>query len=291
MMKSILLLATAILVLPAPARSMTRLVQGDGWLELPMQSGITGVQSAKQYDADGDGFADLPHTQSFQGLIVDRLDGTNILTWTPSIQDFCASCSSTDNWYVNFIGFGDFDVTSGRECVVFWEDLTTARYGLAVVSNPQGLVLQVFEEPGVYIVVRGITDLNGDNTDELILDFDNNYFEVWGYGTSTAVGSRHEEAVKQTTGPFEVRRHYPDPARGALSIVVNAPNATTVDCAVYGPDGRRVRDLRNVSLGSGANTLTWDGRDDSGALVPTGVYLFRVERGGYQQAGKVTVLR
>ena len=51
--------------------------------------------------------------------------------------------------------------------------------------------------------------------------------------------------------------------------------------------GRRVAQI----LGKAGERLVWDGKDQGGALVSPGVYLYRIEVGKRRQEGRVVVFR
>lgn len=53
------------------------------------------------------------------------------------------------------------------------------------------------------------------------------------------------------------------------------PSPVAVD--VYDLSGRRVRRLADITRSSGEYSMTWDGRDDEGTLVPPGLYIIAVE--------------
>ena len=44
-------------------------------------------------------------------------------------------------------------------------------------------------------------------------------------------------------------------------------------------------------MGSGANVVRWDGRDEGGEMVGDGLYLVSVEAGGHKQVKTVSVVR
>ena len=50
-----------------------------------------------------------------------------------------------------------------------------------------------------------------------------------------------------------------------------------VRLTIHDPSGRVIRDLGERSLGAGEHRWTWDGRDDSGTRVASGVYLYRLD--------------
>jgi len=55
--------------------------------------------------------------------------------------------------------------------------------------------------------------------------------------------------------------------------------------------GRLVRRLIDAPLPRGAHRLGWDGRNDGGASVASGVYLYRVEAGSFVASGRLVRIR
>lgn len=95
-------------------------------------------------------------------------------------------------------------------------------------------------------------------------------------------------------GPAGLRVSAPRPNPTALGAAVDveldAPVQTSA--AVFDVSGRAVRVLfGDRVLDSGRHTLTWDGRDDAGRPVTTGVYFLRVATLGGDQVRRVVVIR
>ena len=58
------------------------------------------------------------------------------------------------------------------------------------------------------------------------------------------------------------------------------PTTAHVRLAILDAAGRRVRVLRDGVLPAGSYAVTWDGRDDSGASLPSGLYFQVAQSGG-----------
>ncbi len=69
------------------------------------------------------------------------------------------------------------------------------------------------------------------------------------------------------------------------------PGGPPVTVAVYDLRGGRVRTLAKEAIGPGRQELHWDGTDDSGRNVASGVYFVRYESGGVAATGKVLIVR
>jgi hypothetical protein len=76
----------------------------------------------------------------------------------------------------------------------------------------------------------------------------------------------------------------------AISFTLARPASTTV--TVFNRAGRRVRSVMSGRpLGTGANLVYWDGRDDAGGVVEDGIYLVGVEALGEVRKRTVAVVR
>jgi hypothetical protein len=60
---------------------------------------------------------------------------------------------------------------------------------------------------------------------------------------------------------------------------------------VFTAGGRRVRTVRDRVTAPGPRHLTWDGRSESGAEMPRGVYFYRISSGSLRGHGKLVLAR
>jgi hypothetical protein len=86
-------------------------------------------------------------------------------------------------------------------------------------------------------------------------------------------------------------RVQPNPVRGTAEIVFGMEAAGMVRADVFGPDGRLVRRLDRAEETAGVKTIAWDGRDEAGRRLPTGVYLVRVSTPEGASGAKVLLAR
>lgn len=68
-----------------------------------------------------------------------------------------------------------------------------------------------------------------------------------------------------------------------LELRFALPRASEVSAAVHGIDGRLLRADRLGSLAAGSRGWTWDGRDDAGMRLPSGVYYVRLSAGPWTE--------
>jgi hypothetical protein len=90
---------------------------------------------------------------------------------------------------------------------------------------------------------------------------------------------------------LSLRPGYPNPFSAATHFEMALPSAGRVDARVYSPSGRLVRTLQDGELPAGVHRLDWDGRDELGMPVASGVYFVRLEAGAGAASRKVVLLR
>ena len=84
---------------------------------------------------------------------------------------------------------------------------------------------------------------------------------------------------------------YPNPFNPTTTIAFHLPESTSATLAVYAVDGHRVRLLGDGPFTAGDHRLTWDGRDDAGRVLGSGVYFCRLLAGGRSDVQRVVLVR
>lgn len=69
----------------------------------------------------------------------------------------------------------------------------------------------------------------------------------------------------------------PNPNTGSAHIRYALPAPSQVSLQVYDISGRLVRELEKREKAAGLHDIRWDGRDEKGRAVPSGVYLYRIQ--------------
>ena len=67
--------------------------------------------------------------------------------------------------------------------------------------------------------------------------------------------------------------------------------AGPVELAIYSVDGRKVRTLAHGIQEVGRYRLTWDGADDRGEVMKSGVFFARLETAGLQKTRLIALVR
>lgn len=90
---------------------------------------------------------------------------------------------------------------------------------------------------------------------------------------------------------YALHPNHPNPFNPSTSIRLDLPDGGTVELAVYDVLGRRVRSLLSSEVCMGSHVVTWDGRDDGGLDVASGLYLRRIVTGDFTAIGRMLLLK
>lgn len=102
-----------------------------------------------------------------------------------------------------------------------------------------------------------------------------------------------KEVVEVGTLPedFSLEQNCPNPFNPETMIPFTLGKTEEVSLSVYNCLGQRVRSLLAGRLPSGKHSLRFDGKDDSGAPLASGIYLYRLQVGDQQQTRKMVLLK
>ncbi len=92
-------------------------------------------------------------------------------------------------------------------------------------------------------------------------------------------------------GNFVLAENYPNPFNPQTTLRFGMPFASRVTLAVYDILGRRVATLVDGIREAGWHEVVWNGQDERGAMLASGVYLYRFQAGDVARTGKMVLLR
>jgi len=108
--------------------------------------------------------------------------------------------------------------------------------------------------------------------------------------STTSVKDRKETLPKK----FALQQNFPNPLRSAEALTVipfQISKAAEVVLAIYDLLGRRVRLLEQSRKSAGFYSANWDGRDQTGGRVESGVYFIHMQAGEFTAMRKIVVTR
>jgi hypothetical protein len=148
--------------------------------------------------------------------------------------------------------------------------------------------------------------LNAGEMDEITLSFDTNGLEAGQYTSSMLI---EDELGEQTTVPVtlnvtitgtdgynlpmvtELTGNYPNPFNPITNIIFSLKTDSKVSLSIYNIRGQKVRTLVNDNLHAGYHSVIWNGTDESGKSVSSGVYFSRFDTVDRNDNGKYTSIK
>jgi hypothetical protein len=104
----------------------------------------------------------------------------------------------------------------------------------------------------------------------------------------------HATAAPEEEIPTKVTlaQNHPNPFNPRTEIQFGLPKAGMVDLAIFDVRGRRVRHLiDHLEVSAGMHEIEWNGTDDAGRALGSGVYIYRLETAAERISRKMTLLQ
>ena len=90
---------------------------------------------------------------------------------------------------------------------------------------------------------------------------------------------------------FSLKQNYPNPFNPTTSIQYELSKLSNVEMTIYNMLGQIIRTLVKERQSAGFYSMQWDGKNDAGEQVASGVYLYRIKAGDFTQTRKMLLLR
>ena len=97
----------------------------------------------------------------------------------------------------------------------------------------------------------------------------------------------------ETVGParFALDANRPNPFNPSTRIRFGLAKSGPASLRIYSVDGRLVRTLVHAPLPAGYHDALWDGRDDRGRDVTSGIYFYKLATDGKSVSRKMSLLK
>jgi len=137
------------------------------------------------------------------------------------------------------------------------------------------------------VVVSGLS--SGDSITATTTDINNNTSEFC--DNMPVLVSGVDESSEEKPMRYSLSQNYPNPFSSVTRIEYAVPKTTHVSLAVYEVSGRLIRVLVDGVKSPAYYTVSWDGRDNNGGKVSSGIYFCRFETKEYRTAKKLILIQ
>ena len=145
-----------------------------------------------------------------------------------------------------------------------------------------------------YLAVNGDTIRPGDIVDHIqgIFTYSFGTFKVSvrgvdDVGTVSGINPDHE-AIPFT---YQLKQNFPNPFNPETKIYFEIPEPQNVTLVIYNMLGQKVRTLINENFKAGQHVINWDGTNDQGIRMSTGMYIYRIKAGDFIAAKKMLMMK
>ncbi|MFN0152048.1 MAG: S8 family serine peptidase [bacterium] len=117
----------------------------------------------------------------------------------------------------------------------------------------------------------------------------------WGSASSLAVvvngTAGTDVAVGSAPARFALEKNWPNPFNPRTQIRYALPRSSDVELVVYNASGERVRTLVSGFEAAGFKSVDWDGRNDAGKPVTSGVYMYKLNAAEFEASQKMVLVK
>jgi len=228
-------------------------------------------------DLDGDGDLDLVIPNSGSGTIVLLLNNGD---GSFSQRIINSSGGPWSGATPDLDGDGDLDLVITK--------YTTNRIAIFINDGDANFDPRPEISVGInpHLVVAG--DLDGNGTMDLAVTNDgSNSVTILKNDLATSV----EDKIISVPKNFTLHQNYPNPFNPSTTIEYNLPKASNVVVKIYNITGKEIRTPIREYQRAGVQTVVWDGKNDKGKAVATGVYLYEIRVDDFSRTKKMILLR
>jgi hypothetical protein len=142
-----------------------------------------------------------------------------------------------------------------------------------------------YSPPHRAYTIRGTDNSVGSAILYVRSPYEDLYFDASSF---TGVDEVREE---RTIRGFTLDQNYPNPFNPTTKIGFALSKSGQVRLEIFNILGERVKTLADQTLKAGHQTIEWDGKDDSGEEVASGIYLYRLQTKDFTQTKKMVLIK
>ena len=134
---------------------------------------------------------------------------------------------------------------------------------------------------------KALDEIKGEITSSIIVEhFSANEIDF----SSSAINGTIEVIGKPVA--FALLPNYPNPFNATTKISYKIPEDNShVKIVIYNSLGQKVKTLIDNIESAGVKVINWDGKDASGNIVSSGIYILRMEAGKFNKSHRMLMLK
>jgi hypothetical protein len=118
--------------------------------------------------------------------------------------------------------------------------------------------------------------------------------DMGAYGGPNAIGwvpvPVNDDVIIQPT-LCKLYQNYPNPFNPETTISYQLPENGKVELTIYNLKGQKVKQLVSDQLSAGQHSVVWNGKDDNGKPVSSGIYFYKLKSGNFEKTKKMILMK
>ncbi|MBN2414821.1 T9SS type A sorting domain-containing protein [bacterium] len=176
------------------------------------------------------------------------------------------------------------EIVHSESGTVYFMGTSTGLYSTSALNGQS----TVWAQEGASVIGSVVVDMIDSRESDGVVVIGTHGKGVFKAAVTTEVEEAEQPAVP---GSVVLRGNYPNPFNPVTKITYELNHPAAVTLVVYDLKGRSVKTLVDGTAESGSHTVTWNGTDDTGRPVSSGVYIYRLEAGGIVRTGRCTLVK
>ena len=216
-----------------------------------------------------------------------------------------------------FLGESIYELKSN---MTLMEDFITSGFDYSFFSGMYSIpyLFPLEQSSSTSIIVRWATQIPSEefkirlydtapNWTEIIVDEDLGEYEILGLNCNCEYGVQivadNIESNYETIELIEVNannttlnnpmklQNYPNPFNPETTIFFYLSENSDIELDIYNIKGQKIKSLLSDQISAGEHSIVWDGRDDSGKSVSSGIYFYKMKTGNYEKTKRMVLLK
>jgi hypothetical protein len=141
-------------------------------------------------------------------------------------------------------------------------------------------------------VNAGIPDTTGLNLPEFDLAGNPRVYggriDMGAYENQNVVVNTDEDLIPLVT---RLNQNYPNPFNPETKINYSLKENSKVSLNIYNIKGQKVKQLVSDQLSAGQHSVVWNGTDDNGISVSSGIYFYKLKTDNFEKTRKMILMK
>jgi len=265
---------------------------------------IAGEITDQDYSIEADVYCYVnnPNGSAYTGVAFYADPDTNVNTYIKLVADFDADqrfrlynnhLDMITFQYTFYHEFSAADVPGGIPTVDGWHNM---KVEVRTIDDTTTAFWCYFD--GQMLLGCPIYDTGDDQMSSGqygVFSFQQGYEGIPGYFDNIAVNSLVSSVEDNTSGTIPttmmLEQNYPNPFNPETQISYQLPTDGYISLTIHDLLGREIKTLVSEDQPSGNYTVSWNGRDESGNILPSGIYLYSLKAGSFTESKKMILMK